>query len=51
MHHLRGGKTGPAKEAVYFEGEIFTEPKGFLCHQSIGTVQKHMMYTHFQVQI
>lgn len=50
MHHLRG-ETGPAKEAVYFEGERFTEPKGLLCHQGIGTVQKHMMCIHPEVEI
>lgn len=56
MHHLKG-ETGPAKEeAVYFQGEIFTEPKGLPCHQNIGTVQKYVMYipsfhSHSQVEI
>lgn len=40
MHHLRG-ESGPAEEeAVCFQGEIFTEPKGLLCHQGAGAVQK-----------
>lgn len=41
MHHLRG-EAGPAEEeAVCFQGETFTEPKGLLCHQGAGAVQKN----------